>query len=135
MPQERNRNRTGRNDPRFAPPALGTTARTQQISDPTDENLVTVATQLKEAVETIVGERGSFENQAVTFQDLINLGLINIKESGDIQNNIPFTRATENSKGVLKYCDGEHEDFGAGEGWYVQQSDGWYKLALTGPYT
>jgi hypothetical protein len=48
------------------------------ISEPTTEpeSLRQAALQLKEGVEILSGQRGTKLNAAVTWQDLVNLGLI-----------------------------------------------------------
>lgn len=101
----------------------------QAISDPTEDNIVTVLAQLKEAVETIAGLRGEMRNRSASLADLESLGIITILDNGHIQSNLPFDTNTENSLGVLKYCDGETEDFGSGEGWYTKKSTGWTFIA------
>ena len=135
MPRNRNRTRNrGGNDPRFPSTPAGTSSSIQTIASPTEDNVITVLGQLKEALETLEGARGDIRTNAVLFSDLEEIGVLELRENGDIHSQLPFNRAAENSNGVFKYCDGEAEDFGAGEGWYVKQSDGWYKLTTTGPF-
>lgn len=130
MPYTRNRRRVGNtNDPRYASTQERLHSGIQTIPEPTKDNLVDTSLALKEAVETLIGARGDIHNASVSFQDLQDMGVISVHASnGEVRSNIPFNDSTENSIGILKYCDGVTEDFGAGEGWYVKRSDGWYKL-------
>ena len=58
------------------------TVKYQSIPSPVAEaeSLRATALATKEVVEAISGQRGSYLNAAVTWQDLVNLGLITLSQ-------------------------------------------------------
>lgn len=109
------------NDPRQQ--RLRHPSRLQAIAEPTEDNLVEVVLALKEAVETLSQERGNKATHAVTFQDLKDLGIVELMPNDAVESKLPFGRPAETSQGMLKWCDGVDEDFGQGEGWYYKGSN------------
>lgn len=78
------------NDPRYSDQRQKNQVRrlVQTIDDPNEENQLAVLKQLKEALETVAGERGPMRDRGVSMRDLEELGLITVRDvNDDVQNN------------------------------------------------
>ena len=105
--------------------------RIQAIPEPNEENVGDVLLALKEAVETLAKLRGELTLKPVTFKDLQDLNIIDILADDTILNKLPFGKPNAGQTvGMLKFCNGNTEDFGQGIGWYFIGNEGeWYYLS------
>ena len=77
-----------KNDPRYSDQRQQdhSRRRIKVIDEPNAENQLEVLRQLKEAVETVAGERGPLRDRGVSVRDLEELDLITVKDAnGEIQ--------------------------------------------------